>query len=385
MIKKLTIIFGIISITCIVIYAVVSLSQEKISPSFITFPFSKVQKIEYVEPTQQEILHVAKPLNVKGAYMSSWVAGTTSIRNRLVSLVNETELNSLVIDFKDSTGVVSTKAGDGASKDRINAGSRRAQDLPEFIKELHKHNIYVIARIAVFEDPVYSKNNFDQAVQTSMGSIWVDRHNLSWVDPASTQFHEYIMDLCLEAYDMGFDEINLDYIRYPTDGAKDKVFPVTGETLHQSNITNFVKFIHNGLKQKNIPLSIDVFGQIVSTSDDMGIGQYYEDLLLSTDTISPMVYPSHFYPGYKNLASPESTPYETIRLSMSDAIRRKNSISASTEIRPWLQDFSLAVNYDKEKVQAQIKAAHDLGINSYLLWDPKNIYTKEALNLETQN
>ena len=361
---------------------------------FFHLPFSKIHIEENINSDNltngqngaldtQIAKHIQKPENVKGIYMSAWVAGTKSFRDRLTKLADDTEINSVVIDFKDSTGVVSVPANTGASVNRKNSESKRAIDLAQYIEILHSKNIYVIARIAVFQDPVYSKNNPNSAVQFSNGNIWKDRHGLSWVDPMDKNFHEYIKNLAIEAYNLGFDEINFDYIRYPTDGSPDKVYPLTGDTSIQLSITTFLKDIHSFLKEKNIPMSIDVFGQIVSTPDHMGIGQYYEDLLGATDAICPMVYPSHFYPGYKNLKSPNNMPYETIKLSLSDAIKRRLALNSNTEIRPWLQDFSLdGVTYDYTKVRAQINAAKDLGINSWLLWDPRNEYTKAALKSE---
>ncbi len=350
--------------------------------SFENVGIKKEAESSLVNTEKEKINHVKKPDHVRGIYMSSWVAGTPSVRNRLTKLIDETVINSVVIDFKDSTGIISIPAQDGASIDRINAQSKRAIDLKEYIEELHKNNVYVIARIAVFEDPIYAKNHPNRAVQTSSGALWADRHGLSWVDASSTEFHKYILDISYEAYELGFDEINLDYIRFPTDGSRDKVYPISKDNLKQDVIQNFTKFMHTNLSSKNIPLSIDVFGQILSDPNDVNIGQFYEYLLPNVDAISPMIYPSHFYAGYKGLKSPEANPYKTIKLSLQDGLNRQKAINNNTEIRPWLQDFSMSVNYGKSEVEAQIKAAHDLGLDSYLLWDPKNRYTKEAL-LET--
>ncbi len=374
--KKIAVILGIFALLALSAYF--AISYRGYSTLIAKENFNKDKEVPIQVP---DLLHIPKPQYVKAVYMSSWVAGTTEFRNEVTKLIEETEINSIVIDFKDSSGVVATPAQEGASNARREAASRRAPNLSEYIKELHSKNIYVIARIAVFEDPVYSQSHSGLSVQTDQGGIWQDRHGLSWVDPGSLEFHKYIRELALEAHSIGFDEINFDYVRFPTDGSSDKVFPIS-QSIDPDVIKNFLVAMHSDLSSKGILMSIDVFGQIVSTSDDMGIGQYYEDLLLATDTISPMVYPSHFYPGYKNLRSPEEMPYETIKLSLSDAIKRREAISSKTEIRPWLQDFSLAVPYGKESVKAQIKAAEELGIHSYMLWSPRNKYTKEALKLE---
>lgn len=399
MIKKATILFGILALITTFVFAYISNGQVRSVKRFTSFDFNNVSSVEIPNDLNTApidnlnsnvvgsniVVHIPKPKHVKGVYMSSWVAGTDSFRNKLTNLAKETEINSIVIDFKDSEGVVSLPAKDGASQDRINASSKRAPNLGAYLDELHKENIYTIARIAVFEDPIYAKNNPSQAVQNSLGNLWKDKHGLAWVDASSLEFREYILEISLEAYELGFDEINFDYIRFPTDGPKDKIYPISGPKPKAEVINSFLSYVYTELNARGIPVSIDVFGQIVSTQDDMGIGQQYDELLKYTDAIAPMVYPSHFYPGYKNIKSPESSPYETIKYSLTDAINRRAKTGLDTEIRPWLQDFGLAVPYDAAMVRAQINAAKDLGINSFLLWDPKNRYTKAALELESAN
>lgn len=381
MLKKITLVFAASAVLVISVNAFFAYSKP-IDTDFIDTTETSNKHVVSLDqdgnPIIAEKLHIEKPEHVKGVYMSSWVAGTQSVRDRLTKLVEETEINSIVIDFKDSSGVVSIPAKETDSVDRKNAASRRAPQLANYINELHAKDIYVIARIAVFEDPIYATHNANEAVQLEGGILWKDRHGLAWVDPGSTQFHAYILNLANEAYDLGFDEINFDYIRYPTDGVGKKIFPISGN-VNQDVITGFLGHMYKELSAKEIPVSIDVFGQIVTDKTHMGIGQHYESLLAVTDAICPMVYPSHFYPGYHNLKSPESSPYETIRLSLADALFRRNAINSKTEIRPWIQDFSLSVTYGPKEVEAQIQAAKDLGIHSWILWDPKNRYTKEAL------
>lgn len=375
-IHKLFIVFGICALLVCAVQLRYVLSQGISLIDAAHFSSAPNKKTDVNSGTKS---HVSKPEHVKGVYMSSWVAGSKSVRDPLTNLIYDTEINSVIIDFKDSSGIISIPAGPDASPDRSAAASRRALGLKEYIDELHAHDVYVIARLATFQDPVYSKRHPGDAVQTSDGGIWIDRHGLSWVDASSEPFRTYMLDLSLEAYELGFDEINLDYIRFPTDGKGDKIFPISQNKKKQDVITEFLVFMKDGLSSKDIPLSIDIFGQVVTDRNDMDIGQYYEDLVVHVDAISPMIYPSHFYPGYKNLSSPERSPYETIRFSLSDALNRKNTLGVETEIRPWLQDFSVEIPYGKAEVVAQIQAAHDLGIDSFLLWDPKNRYTKEAL------
>lgn len=385
--KKIIVLCIILAAASLGVYAVLSYAMPAKESVLIESTPTAPATAGAAEGEQEESipLHIEKPVHVKAVYMSSWVAGTTNFRNSLTKLIEDTEINSIVIDFKDSSGVVSLPAPTSASLARKQAASKRAPNLPEYIKELHAKDIYVIARIAVFEDPVYAKNHPSEAVQNAFGGLWTDRHGLAWVDAGSTDFHEYILELALEAHAMGFDEINFDYIRFPTDGAGVKIYPISKNSPKKEVIHTFLSYIYSHLNSKNIPVSIDIFGQVVTATDDMNIGQQYEDLLSVTDAISPMVYPSHFYPGYKNLKSPELSPYETIRLSLADALRRRDAMGQATEIRPWIQDFSLAVPYGKAEVEAQIRAAKELGIESWMLWSPRNKYTKEALLPELVN
>lgn len=326
-------------------------------------------------------MHLQTPENVNALYMSSWVAGTSEMRANLVKIIeNNPNLNAIVIDFKDSEGVVSLPAPDGASADRVASASKRVTDLKDFIQQLHAKNIYVIARIATFEDPIYAKNHPEQAVQIYGGKLWKDKHGLAWADPAGKVFYNYIKDLSLEAFNMGFDEINLDYVRFPTDGSAHQIYPIAGlDPAKEAVIKEFFIFMDKNIRQRKIPMSADVFGQIVSTPDGMGIGQHYEDILPYVDAICPMIYPSHFVSGYKNIKNPAEHPYEIISASMKDAIARRDAIGFNTVIRPWYQDFDLGAVYTREMVQDQIRAGRELGLKSYLIWDPKNKY-KELAN-----
>jgi hypothetical protein len=182
--------------------------------------------------TVRVVTHIKTPEHVKAIYMSSWVAGTPSIRQKLVKLIEEKELNAIVIDVKDNTGVLSWNG-------RIN-------DLEYFIDQLHAKNIYVIARIAAFQDPLYVKLYPEQAVKSKKtGENWKDHKGVPWVDTGSKKMWEYLERLSKESYTKGFDEINLDYIRFPTDGLlSDMMFPISGERAKTDKVGIVSDFYH---------------------------------------------------------------------------------------------------------------------------------------------
>ncbi|MEI6811071.1 MAG: putative glycoside hydrolase, partial [Candidatus Nomurabacteria bacterium] len=239
--------------------------------------------------TERIVTHIKTPEHVKAIYMSSWVAGSKSFRDQLVKIIDNTEINALVIDVKDNTGVISW---DG-----------RVRDLNQFIDELHAKNIYLIARVAAFQDPLYVKKFPEEAVHSkSTGGIWKDHKGIPWVDTGSKKMWTYIEDISKEAYKRGFDEVNLDYIRFPTDGAlSDMIFPISGERAKANKpaiVSEFYHYITEALHKDGIPVSGDLFGIIMITKVDIAVlGQDMHTALETFDYVSPMIYPSHFYPG----------------------------------------------------------------------------------------
>lgn len=331
--------------------------------------------------TQTKVIsHVKAPEHVKAIYMSSWVAGTPSVRERLLKLIDETELNAVVIDVKDNTGVLSW---DG-----------RIRDLDTLIEDLHAKNIYVIARIAAFQDPAYVKLHPEQAVMNiTTGKIWRDRKGEPWVDTGSRDMWKYLVNLGKETHARGFDELNYDYIRFPTDGDLQAMrFPVSGErglTDKRAIVQEFYKYLHDELRPLGIPISGDVFGIITTNSNETKtLGQDLGDALMYFDYVAPMVYPSHFYPGTAGYQNPAANPGPIISYSMGGAILIINQVASSTRVatstliaklRPWYQDFDMGATYTAEMVRAQIKAGERLDVNSWMLWDPANKYTPSAL------
>jgi hypothetical protein len=333
------------------------------------------------ESETRVVTHIKTPQAVKAIYMTSWVASTPALRSKLVALIDETELNAVVIDIKDYTGKIAFEVKSEELRE-VGSAERRIRDIDEFIEELHRKNIYVIGRVAVFQDPYYVSMFPEEAVKRkSDGKIWKDRKGLSFIDAGSEKSWKYMVAIGKEAYTRGFDEINYDYIRFPSDGNMTDIdFPFMSGRSKSEVIEDFFKYLHEEFKNTGIITSADLFGMTTVAVDDMNIGQILEKTLPYFDYVAPMVYPSHYPPGYEGFKNPAEKPYEIIKSAMQSAVDRAEAMGISPlKLRPWLQDFDLGATYTPEMIRAQIKATYDVGLTSWMLWDPSNTYTRPAL------
>lgn len=347
-----------------------------------------VQQTAVQTVSSTTVSHISTPDPIKGIYMTACVAATPSWRERLENMIKTTELNSVVIDIKDYSGTISFIDPSLQGNDVTGC---RAKDMGAFIAELHRAGIYVIGRITVFQDPYYASRHPELAVKSkSTGGIWKDKNGLPFIDVGAKPYWDYIINIAKAGYALGFDEINFDYIRYPSDGnmADARYSWTVGSSTKAEMVKSFFEYLHNGLKNVGMKISADLFGLVTVAEDDLGIGQVLTNTLPYFDYVDPMVYPSHFAPGADGYKVPAAHPYDIVHYSMASGLKREealnieNGIATSTpsKLRPWLQDFDLlGIPYGVPEVQAQIKATYDVGLVSWLLWDAGNKYTPEAL------
>ena len=364
---------------------------------------SQASQIE--ETVIPAVTHLPTPQTVRALYMTSCVVGTPTVRESLVRIAKETEINSMVIDIKDFSGTISFKTGNPLFSG-VEITRCGASDMYDFIKMLHEEGIYVIGRITVFQDPEYTKAHPEEAVQSvSREGPWKDHKGLSFVDVSSRPFWEYIVALAQISYtEMGFDELNFDYVRYPSDGPMEDA---RYQNPHKAEaLETFFKYLHEQMAPIGVVLSADVFGMTTTNEDDLNIGQVLERTIPYFDYVAPMVYPSHYPAGFNGWSNPNNHVYDVVRFSMDEAILRLLSTTtpvaafmhvpiASTtpqwyekplydklKLRPWLQDFDYGGDYGPAEVRAQMQAVYDAGLDSWMLWSPSNKYTVEALTPE---
>ncbi len=352
-----------------------------------------------------EVAHSAVPEAVKAVYMSSCAATTQSFRDHLIGMIDSTELNSIIIDIKDFTGRLSF-VPTNPELASFTSNNCVVNDMKEFIASLHEKNIYVIGRITSFQDPYYAKLHPELAVKrASDGGMWADRKGINYLDPGAKGAWDHLVMIAKESYGIGFDELNFDYIRFPSDGnMKDISFPYSKNQPKPVVLESFFSYLQQNLKPMGAIISADLFGMTTSNKDDLNIGQLLEPALYYFDFVAPMVYPSHYPPTWNGYKKPAEHPYDVIKISMGDGVKRAlatssifklpNSVPiASTtpqlytkdkiniqKLRPWLQDFDLGAVYTADMVRAQITATYDVGLNSWMLWDASNKYTPAALH-----
>lgn len=345
-------------------------------------------------PPVWKATHVKTPHAVKSIYMTSWVAGTSDFRNRLVKLIEDTEVNALVIDIKDYTGKISFEVEDPYLQ-KFDSVEKRIPDIKDFIEYLHSKDIYVIGRISVFQDPQLVKKRPDLAVKrASDGAVWKDHKGISWLDAGAKEVWDYAVAIGKQAHEYGFDELNFDYIRFPSDGnMQDIAYPFSEGKKKALVMKEFYAYLRQELDATGAVLSADLFGMTTTNADDLNIGQKLEYALPYFDYVAPMVYPSHYPKGFNGYAAPATKPYEVVKFCMDRAHEKVDAMvwNASTtsesreakvtfsQIRPWLQDFDLGADYTADMVRAQMQAAYDSGLTSWMLWDASNKYTAAAL------
>jgi hypothetical protein len=320
---------------------------------------------------------------VKALYITSWTAGTRRM-GELLALVDRTELNAVVIDVKDWSGKIAYDCQVPLA-DSLKTEERRIPDIGRLLDDCRRRGIYTIARIAVFQDNELVKKRPDLAVQQVKGGVWRDRKGIGWLDPAAREVWDYNIAIAQDAAEKGFDEVQFDYIRFPSDGNLESVvYPVYDEDTPRTEVLRvFLKEASRRLREeRGIPLSIDVFGLTLWAEDDLGIGQEIDALAEYADFVCPMVYPSHFGRGFEGYSNPAAHPFAVVYKS---CLRARDLLGLDQpKLRPWLQDFDLGANYDAAKVRAQISACDSAQTSGWMLWSARNVYTRGALRSEDE-
>ena len=330
-------------------------------------------------------------VKVRGIYISGPMAGSTELFQNILDSAAGTEINTVVIDFKDDQGRITCPV-DSPVASEIGACRPYVQDMKELIASLKERGLYVIARVVAFRDPWLAEKKPEWSLHLADGSLYRDRQGMAWVDPYRKEVWDYLVEVGTEAKEAGFDEVQFDYIRFSTEGTmRDVVFDeaVTGGRSKTDVITEFVKYAYENLASQGLFVSADVFGTIIGSDiDAQAVGQVYTEMAKHLDYICPMIYPSHYGPGTFGLEHPDTMPYETVlealkksQMVMDQAAEADGHVSSQAIVRPWLQDFTASylgegnyIPYGYNEVQRQIQAVKDAGYDEWMLWSAANRY-----------
>lgn len=340
------------------------------------------QPEQTVQPEPEPSLPSA-PESVRGIYITGPVAGDPYM-DTLLELVEKTELNAVVIDVKNDEGKVTYRPDTGTVLE-LGAFTRYIPDLPGLVERLKEQGIYTIARIAAFKDPVLADMRPELALRYQDGASVSESGGAAWVNPYEPEVWAYLEEIALGAAEAGFDEVQFDYVRFPTARSMDQVdFGASSEGLTRSDaIAGFLERVTDSLHHRGVRVSADIFGTVITSQTDAElIGQDYVRLAELVDYVCPMIYPSHYASGSFGLELPDREPYATVYGAL---IKSGAALGAEhTGVRPWLQAFTATwvnghLDYGGEELRAQIQAVYDAGYTDWLLWNAKNTYTSDGL------
>ncbi len=303
---------------------------------------------------------------------------------KILGIIEATEVNSVVIDVKNDLGLVAWKSDIEIVNTVGSNWNTPMKNFSVLMDYLKSKEVYTIARIVAFKDPYFAENNPDHSIQLSAGGVYKDKAGFAWVNPFDEYVWKYVVAISQEAALRGFDEIQYDYIRFP-DNAKYyneiTTFPGRNGRDKDEAIEDFLIFAQKALEPYHVHVSADVFGVITHSWDDKpeDIGQTWRKITNNTEYISPMVYPSHYGRGYYGFDVPDQHPYEVIQIASREAIERNAAQKNPAIIRHWYQGFTAPwvkgyILYEEDAIQKQIIAGVELGLDEYIIWNSGNTY-----------
>lgn len=326
------------------------------------------------------------PVKVRGIYIPS---SRMKDLDDYLQLARKTDINAFVIDIKDDEGYLTFSTD---NEQLIQMGSVKEKppikNISQVIARMYEENVYPIARIVVFKDSVVGSKFSDRVVKDNQGNVYrTPRENQLWLNPYDKRNWEYILEVAKEAANLGFKEIQLDYVRFHESMNSERVQLDPNKSKSEA-ITEFIAYMSEELKEYNVYLSADVFGAVITSKrDGESVGQDYSEMVKMLDYISPMVYPSHYGRGSFGIEYPDLYPYDIILNAMeasADVIKQNPREERKAIVRPWLQDFTASwlkphQKYGKKQVQDQIRATYDAGLDEWILWNSSGQYTESAL------
>lgn len=330
-----------------------------------------------------------EPVKVKGIYLGANAVGVSDFMDKVIKRIDETELNAVVIDIKDDYGRITYQMTGVPLVNELEAVQVKVEDMPAVIEKLKAHDIYCIARIVALKDPYIAERKPEWSLHLADGSLFRDNNGDAWVNPYKQEYWDYLVDVAKAAGEIGFDEIQFDYIRFCTERGIDEVVYDAADTEGRDKITiisELVDYLSEKLRAEGLFVSCDVFGTIIgSPIDAQSVGQDYTAMSEKIDYICPMIYPSHYASGNFGLEHPDTQPYECILgalgRSRTELLKAKKEGTEQAVVRPWLQSFTASylgegnyIKYDAETTRAQIQAVYDAGYDEWIMWSASANY-----------
>ena len=333
-------------------------------------------------PTPSQVAARA-PAPLRGIYLNAYAVGGARLGS-LLTLADSTEINAFVIDVKDERGIRYRSENELAMQ-LSQPGEVTIRDLSAVAKRLKERNVWSMARIVLFKDPLLSQAKPEWSIRRADGSLWVDREGNSWVSAWDPDVWDYNLDIAEEVARAGFDEIQFDYVRFPEAfrSLPEQVHPKARGTRAEA-IASFLAEARRRLHPLGVIVSADVFGLSPNDPGDVAIGQQWETVLAHADHVLPMVYPSHYFPTHlKGVPRPNRMPYETVFTSVGLGMIRWQRLQEAgvtpARVIPWLQAFNAPwvdsnFPYGPEQADAQIRAVYDVGLDDWVFWHPGSRY-----------
>jgi len=321
------------------------------------------------------------PIRVKALYLTIYGTASHKIRNAALEAVDKNKLNALVIDFKGDGGVIPFKVDVPLAQE---AGAQKLiliKDMKAVMDKFREKGLYLIARIVVFKDDPLAAAKPQWAVKNKNGAPFKDREKLRWVDPFRREVWDYNIAIAKKAAEMGFDEVQFDYVRFPDNRGTGFSQPANEKSRTEA-ITGFLQAAYKALTPYNVFVAADIFGYVCWNTNDTDIGQKIGPIVEAVDIISPMVYPSGYHLGIPKYRKPVDHPYEIVLLSLKKARERTNT--SPLRFRPWLQAFRdyafKGGDFSENRMRIQIKAAEDFGASGWMFWNARNVYPTGVFN-----
>ena len=314
---------------------------------------------------------------VRALYVNRWASQSPRRMRQLIALADSTEINALVIDMKDEFGINYESTDPVVERNAGHGG--RIPHLAELLDTLRAHRIRPIARLVVFKDSVAARVNPDHVIHQPNGQPWRDKKGLTWVDPYDTTIWDYDIRVAEEMAQLGFAEVQFDYIRFPEPypSLPPQVFRDANGLTKPQALARFLEAACPRVRKAGALCTADIFGLVTTVPGALEVGQQWEPLSPRLDVLLPMVYPSLYPHGAFGLALPNANPYQVIYDATSRAHERdlKLQIASSAHVRPWLQAFTLGKpRYGAHELEEEKRAVYDAGYDSWTLWNPGSLY-----------